>query len=228
VEWVKVYRNDIFKALAKSSLDRTECRLDSGDDWIGVMHAPTRSEIRITLAPKTYPGPEHYRVRGTVTDGPVIDWLDVIWSFAVAQVTEWANSVQETIGDPDFWGEAQRNKEIIASAHLGAAGNTPFNPSELTEVAGVLREIQNYIEKSTSLSSAQISRMETSLNEAEEASRRIGRKDWILLFSGTIFSLIVADILTPRIAQDILLFVIQGLGHLFGVGGPPPQIPPGT
>lgn len=50
----------------------------------------------------------------------------------------------------------------------------------------------------------------------------MGRKDWLLLFSGTIFTLIVTDIVTPGVAEHIFTMVIQGIAHLFG--GPPPQI----
>ena len=59
----------------------------------------------------------------------------------------------------------------------------------------------------------------------EEASRLFGRKDWLLLFTGALFSLILTDALLPDVAQHILISVLQGLGHLFGIGGPPPSIP---
>jgi hypothetical protein len=41
------------------------------------------------------------------------------------------------------------------------------------------------------LTDEQFSRLETTLNQVEEASRRIGRKDWTLLLGGAIFSMTV-------------------------------------
>ena len=64
------------------------------------------------------------------------------------------------------------------------------------------------------------------MEHAEEASRRIGRKDWITLFNGAVLSLIFTDTITPDTAQHIILMTINGLGHLFGIGGPL-HLPPG-
>src|SRR5437660_729960 len=53
-----------------------------------------------------------------------------------------------------------------------------------------------------------------------EAASRLGRKDWILLFMGGIFSLTLADVITPDIAHHILMMTLHGLEHLF-LGGRP-------
>ena len=76
------------------------------------------------------------------------------------------------------------------------------------------------------LTSEQIARVEKRLDEAAEASERMGRKDWILLFGGTILNLIVTDTLTPSVAGHIFTMTIHGLIHLFTGGSVPPQIPP--
>ena len=68
--------------------------------------------------------------------------------------------------------------------------------------------------------------LEASLERVKEASNRIGRRDWLLLLYGALFNLILSGILPPPVVQHILVSVIQGLGHLFGIGGPPSPIPP--
>jgi hypothetical protein len=65
------------------------------------------------------------------------------------------------------------------------------------------------------------------LEHVEEASKRMGRKDWITVLNGAVFSLILADLITPDTAQNVILMALHGIGHLFGVGGPPPHLPPG-
>jgi hypothetical protein len=55
----------------------------------------------------------------------------------------------------------------------------------------------------------------------------MGRKDWIILFNGAIFSLILTDTITPDMAKHVILLAIHRLSHLFGIGGPPPHLPPG-
>ena len=71
------------------------------------------------------------------------------------------------------------------------------------------------MKKTYSLTEEQMSRVEARLDEAEEASSRISRKDWILLFSGSIFTLIIAGTVTPDIAQHVMMMAFHGLGHLF-------------
>jgi len=68
--------------------------------------------------------------------------------------------------------------------------------------------------------------VEAKLDEIEAAAGRIGRKDWQLLFCGVTFTVIVTGLLPPEAVQHILAMALQGLDHLFGDGGRPPQLPP--
>lgn len=64
------------------------------------------------------------------------------------------------------------------------------------------------------------------LDYMEEASRHATRKQWLLMFCGTIFTVIVTDLLPPDTAQDVFAIALHGLGHIFGFG--PLGLPPGT
>jgi hypothetical protein len=88
-------------------------------------------------------------------------------------------------------------------------------------ITGQLAAIKEQIKKTYDLTAEQESKIDARFEEAEKASERLGRKDWILLFGGAVFSLILADIITPDIAQHVLMLTVHGLGHLF-LGGPPP------
>jgi hypothetical protein len=72
-----------------------------------------------------------------------------------------------------------------------------------------------------------MSRLEERLDEAEEATRRIGRKDWRLLFLGVMLTLIVTALIPPEVVQHLLTTALDGLDHIFG-GGRRPQLPPMT
>jgi hypothetical protein len=84
------------------------------------------------------------------------------------------------------------------------------------------------VKKTYSLSSEQMSRVEARLEEAEAATRRIGRKDWLLLLCGVMFTVIVTDLVPPEAVQHVLAMALHGLDHLFGGGGRRPQLPPMT
>jgi hypothetical protein len=48
-----------------------------------------------------------------------------------------------------------------------------------------------------------------------------------MAFNGAVFSLILTDLITPDTAQHVILMALHGIGHLFGIGEPPPHLRPG-
>jgi hypothetical protein len=152
------------------------------------------------------------------------------WAGVLPLIQQWAADVKRyTEIDaviPDLWEELRRGKEFLADVQNNNAGNTPFGPDEQAEIAQRLRETKERVQLTYSLTNEQMEHLDVRFDGVEEASRRFGRKDWLLLFSGALFSLILTDSLPPDVAQHILIAVLQSLGHLFGIGGPPPSIPP--
>jgi hypothetical protein len=63
------------------------------------------------------------------------------------------------------------------------------------------------------------------LANIEKTSKRPGRKDWLMASVGAVFSLVLADLIGRAVAQRIRLMLVEGLGHMFGLGGPPAQLP---
>jgi hypothetical protein len=151
-----------------------------------------------------------------------------IWATLPEKVRLWAEEVKHDVDTPDLWAELQREREILTGARYEAVENTLFTPDEQAEIAKQLREIKEYVKKTYSLSSEQMSRVEARLEEAEAATRRIGRKDWLLLLCGVMFTVIVTDLVPPEAVQHILAMALHGLDHLFGGGGRRPQLPPMT
>lgn len=80
----------------------------------------------------------------------------------------------------------------------------------------------------SSLTSEQTLLVEAWFNEAEAATRRLGRKDWLLLFLGVVLSSAVAGLVPPDAVDHLLTMVSHALGHLFGGAGGSTQLPPAT
>lgn len=110
---------------------------------------------------------------------------------------------------------------MFTCATFGDLGNAIFTVTEQAAISNELQEIKEYIKKTYSLSDKQMSFISERLDEAEKASQRIGRKDWLLLFSGTILTLILTDLITPDVAQHVFVMALHALRHLFGGGAPP-------
>jgi hypothetical protein len=94
--------------------------------------------------------------------------------------------------------------------------NAPFGPAEQSRIAAQLREVKDYLADRYPLSDEEISEVEVRLDEVAAATHRAGRKDWLLMFYGVMFTLIVTALLPPDAVQRIMAMVSHGLGDLFG------------
>ena len=130
----------------------------------------------------------------------------------------WARDVVAWADVPDLW-EIRHSWQSLSDAEYDGTANTPFAPEERAAISGQLAAIRKQIKKSYDLTAEQEAKIDARFEEAEKASERLGRKDWILLFGGSVFSLILADAITPDIAQHILMLTVHGLEHLY-VGAP--------
>jgi hypothetical protein len=131
--------------------------------------------------------------------------------------------VEQDVGTPPVLEIVEPREFFERSASINqtsyeAPENTLFTLAERAEISNRLREIRTSLKENLALTTDQVSHIEERLDEAEEASQRLGQKDWLLLFSGTIFTLIIAGTVTPDVAQHILTMALHGLGHLF-LGG---------
>lgn len=150
------------------------------------------------------------------------------WNVTLASAERWEKRVAkaaEREKGSDLWKELKYGKGFFEGESGQDTSNTPFTGAEQAEISARIKQARDYVRTSGELKSEQIARIETRLDHIEEASTRIGRKDWLMMFNGGILSLVLADTITPQMAQHIFMLVVHGLGHFFGYGGPPPHLP---
>jgi hypothetical protein len=129
--------------------------------------------------------------------------------------------------DPGLWDQLAVSRDLLTRPYEQDFENTPFSNAEQAQISNQIRQIKTYIEVTYELTGEQIARIDARLDHADQASRRMGRKDWLVMFGGAVSSLILADLITPQIAQHIIVLTIHGLGHIFGIVGGPPYLSPG-
>jgi hypothetical protein len=112
-------------------------------------------------------------------------------------IREWADEVKLTTEAPDLWAGMQSSREFISDIQDGDSANTPFTEDEQNQIAAQLQEIKKQLKERFELTSEQMEQVEERLDEAVEASKRMSRKDWLLLFSGIIFTSIITATVTP-------------------------------
>jgi hypothetical protein len=121
-------------------------------------------------------------------------------------------------------GRGEREPAVIASARGPEASNTQFTAAEQAEISARVDQVMGVVREDQELSPDQLTAIERGLDELREASTRVGRKDWLTMVNGAMFSLIVNDLVPQHVVQGAFHLLISGVGHIFGVGGPPPVI----
>lgn len=238
-------RNKIYQRIVDSGLDTTEFDLEDTDDKVIIDHNSgstfefSRKEeldketLLLDQLSGSVPNPPpitiYYSVKARVTDGindvyraTNVDYITIV------KLPEWLREIKATVGVPDYWAEMKRSRASIAIIQSGNFPNTPFTLDEQTQIVAQLREVKKQVEQLYGLSSEQMTQVNEKLDEVAEVSKHLGRKDWVVIFAGTIFNLVVADTVTPGVAQHIFIMTLQVLVHLFTGGSIPPQIPPHT
>jgi hypothetical protein len=217
---MKTQRNGLFELIEARGLQPAEFALTDDARPMSVGHSPTKSFFTFD----TNDGVGYYGNVKIGDYGPyyygTVTWADLLGDFE-----RWAHNVKLEAEIPDMWEELGHAREVLADAQHEDYENTPFTSAEQAEISAQLREIKEYVKNTYELSADRFAHIEARLEEAEEASHRMGRKDWLLLFSGVALTLIVGDLIPPDVVQHIFTMTLHGLGHLFG-GRPRPGIPP--
>ena len=207
----KFQTDELFAVMAAEGLTFFECNLDISEAESRITHSPSGSYFEVR---KGFFAEDTITLR-VVAKGTRSEIVARRWS----NILEWARKWAQEVSAPDLWTDLRHSQASLVGPQYDDLENTPFTYDEQKEIAAQLIQIKEAIKKTYSLSSEQMSRVEARLDEAEAASRRIGRKDWLLLFGGTLFTVMVTDLISPDIVQHILSMAIHGLGHLFGGNG---------
>lgn len=213
-------RNEVFEVLRRHRVDPADCDLNTSAQVIRLHHKPTGSDFRFM---------DHgdvWVIDFLVEDGPNHVGLRAgTWDELLDQLTEWALEARYVTETADFWEELRRAPEILAAAQSADASNEPFTADEQAEISTRIDQVKDVVRRENpELTAEQISAVEETLEEVKEASTRVGRKDWVMLTNGALLSLIVNDLVPTHVLQSVFNMLITGIGHLFGIGGPPPVI----
>jgi hypothetical protein len=215
MELTKIQRNDIFNAVRGGGLDPATCGLKTAAHNVEINHASSESRFLIGRRQSDLA----YRTKAKI--GEETGWKTSSppkWRNVLNLVQRWSQQVAEYEEIPDLW-TLKVDLNLLQDASR-SIDNSSFTSHERLEISSQLQEIKNYLRATRSLTEEQFGRIEENLNEADDASSRIGRKDWALLLMGTMLTLILSGLIPPDVAQHILTMTLQSIGHLFGGGRP--------
>jgi len=216
MELAKEQRNAIFRAVATGGLDPSECELNY-ETYLTIKHIPTGSWL---LAPPVTDGPRFTMWRWQIGTDPAITigepGIAIDLNQLLGSITNWSNQIVDWIDAPDLWELRHKWKNLSGRYNDGL--NTPFTPEEQEGISAQLADIRASIKETYALTAEQEKNLDARFEEAEKASKRLGRKDWVLLFMGGLFSLILTDAITPGIAEHILTMAVHGFDVFLSAG----------
>jgi hypothetical protein len=211
----KARRNEIFETLLSAGRDPRDFEL-TGET---LSHPASGSSLTVGQHGQSF------IVRYWAGDADVVERPSLPWGSVLGSVDEWAEEIERYASMPDLWAELASDREVITRASAPDVENAPFTESERSDVVKQLAEIRRYAKTALRLSDQRMEELDGRLRYLEEATARVGRKDWLLIAIGTMFSIAVAAIIPPDEVRNLITIFLQPLGHLFGHAFP--QLPPG-
>ena len=137
------------------------------------------------------------------------------WSTKEDLLEQWLQRLRED-AKPDLWASVGEPTTLTTAAVSPRLENRPFTESEVGDIVQALHQIETRLLSSIEeFQQGQTTLIRDGFQHLEEASSRIGRKDWILLFMGQMVSLFFTLGLSSANAQQILEFAGNALQFLW-------------
>jgi hypothetical protein len=210
VDLPKYKRNDLFKAIQKAGMDPGEFDLSVGAKEATLRHLPSPASFVLSG------DVTEYAVRRVAGDGPVEERTGLSWYRVEEQIGLWVSDVKWHVEIPDLWAELQRKRGLLAAISDDAVENTAFTDAEQQQIAEQLKELKEYVGRTRSLSESQMRLLDERLQYLVDAAKRVGRRDWLLMFAGVMLSYVLAAELPPETARDILDTFLRGIARILG------------
>jgi hypothetical protein len=214
----KLQRNDIFDLVRAARLDPHDFELNHGER--AAILSCTRSDSLFTIAVIKVPliNVVSYSVKWVIAAGDIEDNFSVnAWDNVKDALKKWLFHVKRDIDTPDLWAGLRRDTAFLSAASAPTLENTPFTFGEQQQIAEQLRAQAATLKQHYALSPEQEAALNENIEILIEASTRVGRKDWQLLFSGVLFTWLTATALPPEAVRHFLAIVAPVIGHLFGL-----------
>jgi len=131
------------------------------------------------------------------------------WEKVLGIVNYWLELVKRDI-EPDLWNLLAEETKL-SDAVISDSDNTPFSSEEQKMISEKLLEVKEYIVATKELSEKQLGFINARLGYLEEASNRMGRKDWVNITVSVLFSIIIQVMFSPNEARELFRFAAAAL-----------------
>jgi hypothetical protein len=215
-------RNQVFKAIQAAGFDPVEFGVEDEDPDVRIDHRRSEAYFIITQAGGFYVG------RSLVGDESEWPYQAYSWTNVMERVSRWLGKVKDDVEEPDLWAELRLDTALLVGANQDAIDNSPFTPAERELVAAHLKQVREELQRTYSPLSAQVRELDKKVEYLIDASSRVGRADWRVMYVGVILTWVYSTVLPPDTAHaavHTLVALFRAAGQLFGYDFP--QLPGG-
>ena len=197
---------DVIEAVEKAGLDPKACTLEDNGGEASVRNKGSYFTIRRDPAGR-YVG--RY-VGGDSPERP----FDKPWDLLVPLIAMWAGEVRRDIDTPDRFAELQQDARLLRG-DFDTIGNSSFSPDERKELAARLHEYAETARQAHAFSKEQMRLLNGKIDDLVDAAGRLGRKDWLNVFVGTIFFYCLEVALPPDATREIFRGFVHVINRLY-------------
>ena len=130
-------------------------------------------------------------------------------------VQEWLNNLKKEIDAPDLWKLAHEENNLLDSVgRTSTLENTPFLEDEQLLISLKILEIRNFLINTQDLNVHHQQTVKKQLEYLVESSKRLGRKDWMNIGIGALFSLAMQLYLPAEPSRQLLHMFSTFFRHL--------------
>ncbi len=141
------------------------------------------------------------------------------WVYQRQHVEFWLRNLNREIKAPDLWGAISEQRKVAEVASSPQTSDTPFTTEEQEYIAGRINEVKQYLAQN--IPPGQMQAIAAHLDELVDASRNMGRRQWMIWTVGTIVNVVIQYSIPTNVANHLLRLVYSFFGHLLTGGTPP-------
>jgi hypothetical protein len=211
--------NEVFASVKHSGLDPSEfvwerwtSERDESSDTSALIHRPSRYWFQFDMGDDG-----HYCIFSPGNETTREENYPGSWRMQMNYVESWLGYLKREIEAPDMWTMLAGGNTLSAAASPEQSDdNTAFTSAEQTRIEESLAEIRSVLLSSQSFNAETLGHIDARLEYLEQASERLGRKDWMNVAFSVITNIIIMVAIPPETARNILNVAGAVLGWVMG------------
>jgi hypothetical protein len=215
---LKSQRNEVFQAIQESGIEVASF------SWVRWASVWTRDLIVSRLKHDPTEGYFHFDLQqgkhwcrfSPGNEKAIDEGYPGSWPGQLAYVGRWLGYLKREFTATDLWAVLSGESTLVSAGSSATADNRPFTPAERSRVAQSLAEIRAFLISAHQVNEQSVRLIDERLKYLEEASERLGRKDWLNVAFSVIANIVVGAALAPEAARNVLNLAGTLLGWILG------------